>query len=302
MNEGSNNDSLLWDEWPFLNSNSDVVGSGEKLPDSNRVDACQLGVETITVGGKRSSDNRKDGEAKSDAGATAEKGDHEIHIWTERERRKKMRNMFENLHALLPQLPPKADKSTIVDEAVNYIKTLQNTFKKLQQQKLERFQHGIGLFTMNDSIMTSQKLTSVGSSWEQYLADQGSASNSAAITPTNHNNNVSGSPLLINNLPTGFQTWSSPNVVLNICGEEAHISVCCPKKPGLFSFICYVLEKHKIDIVSAQVSSDHFRSMFMIQAHARGESGLDQFSNALSMDEEMYKKAATEIMSWVAPN
>lgn len=33
--------------------------------------------------------------------------DHELHIWTERERRKKMRNMFSNLHALLPQLPPK---------------------------------------------------------------------------------------------------------------------------------------------------------------------------------------------------
>lgn len=33
--------------------------------------------------------------------------EHEIHIWTERERRKKMRNMFANLHSLLPQLPPK---------------------------------------------------------------------------------------------------------------------------------------------------------------------------------------------------
>lgn len=33
--------------------------------------------------------------------------DHEIHIWTERERRKKMRDMFSKLHALLPQLPPK---------------------------------------------------------------------------------------------------------------------------------------------------------------------------------------------------
>lgn len=33
--------------------------------------------------------------------------DHETHIWTERERRKKMRTMFCNLHALLPQLPPK---------------------------------------------------------------------------------------------------------------------------------------------------------------------------------------------------
>ncbi|KAF3791597.1 Transcription factor [Nymphaea thermarum] len=33
--------------------------------------------------------------------------EHEVHIFTERERRKKMRSMFSNLHALLPHLPPK---------------------------------------------------------------------------------------------------------------------------------------------------------------------------------------------------
>lgn len=47
----------------------------------------------------------KNSEGKGGAGSEA--GDHETHIWTERERRKKMRNMFAGLHALLPQLPPK---------------------------------------------------------------------------------------------------------------------------------------------------------------------------------------------------
>lgn len=46
-------------------------------------------------------------EGKVGGGGGGESSDHEIHIWTERERRKKMRNMFANLHALLPQLPPK---------------------------------------------------------------------------------------------------------------------------------------------------------------------------------------------------
>ena len=40
-------------------------------------------------------------------GKGGDESDHETHIWTERERRKKMRTMFCNLHALLPQLPPK---------------------------------------------------------------------------------------------------------------------------------------------------------------------------------------------------
>lgn len=50
------------------------------------------------VGKKRS------GNGKAVSGGESE---HEMHILTERERRKKMRNMFSNLHALLPHLPPK---------------------------------------------------------------------------------------------------------------------------------------------------------------------------------------------------
>lgn len=33
--------------------------------------------------------------------------EHELHIWTERERRKKMRDMFATLHALIPKLHPR---------------------------------------------------------------------------------------------------------------------------------------------------------------------------------------------------
>lgn len=39
--------------------------------------------------------------------AAVEDVDHDLHIFTERERRKKMKNMFSTLHALLPQLPDK---------------------------------------------------------------------------------------------------------------------------------------------------------------------------------------------------
>lgn len=40
--------------------------------------------------------------------------DHELHIWTERERRKKMRDMFANLHALIPHLPQRVIKFIFV--------------------------------------------------------------------------------------------------------------------------------------------------------------------------------------------
>lgn len=154
-----------------------------------------------------------------------------------------------------------ADKSTIVDEAVNYIKTLQSTFQKLQKQKLERHQ---GEATINydpSSIITQQKLAY--DSRESFLADQGS-SNNLAITVANSSVNAL-SPLP--RFPVIFQTWTSQNVILNVCGNDAQISVCAPKKPGLLTTIFYVLEKHKLEVVSAHVSSDHDRSMYMIQAH-----------------------------------
>lgn len=157
-----------------------------------------------------------------------------------------------------------ADKSTIVDAAVTHIRALQHTFNNLQNQKIERLQ--LGMMRLS-TMMTTQKYPSVGTSWEQFLADQGSTSNSAAITPTN-NNNMSATPLLMNNnnVPTFFESWCSPNVTINVCGAVAHISVCCPKKPGLFTLICFVLEKHNIEVVSAQIQSDPVRTMFMIQA------------------------------------
>lgn len=95
-------------QWAF--SNSDNSGSGRNDPKTGT-----RPVESTT----NSPTNQKDpGERKRNrpgpSKSSSSKGvggvgdsDHELHIWTERERRKKMRNMFSNLHALLPQLPPK---------------------------------------------------------------------------------------------------------------------------------------------------------------------------------------------------
>ncbi|XP_019067769.1 transcription factor bHLH95-like [Solanum lycopersicum] len=303
MNEdGENNhDHLCDDIWSYLDWNDHQVESGEtegnKLLDPTGSDTCEpftvineVVEVSVNVAKKRSSANRKKNgkeiaEPNSGVyGAEVRKtSKHEVRKWTERERRKKMRTQFENLHALVPNLPAKADMSKIVYEAVNRIRKLKNTFKKLESQKLKSLEE------YNIRLTGSQK---VDNSWEKYVGDQGSTCNSIAIIPTNHG----ASPLI----PTSFMTWSSPNVILNVSGEDAHISVCCPKKPRLFTTICYVLEKHKIDIVSSQISSDQFRSMFMIQAHAKDGSGVAQFSEAFTV-EDMYKQAANEIMLMTTP-
>uniref|UniRef100_A0A6V7QXA5 BHLH domain-containing protein n=1 Tax=Ananas comosus var. bracteatus TaxID=296719 RepID=A0A6V7QXA5_ANACO len=213
--------------------------------------------------------------------------DHELHIWTERERRKKMRNMFSNLHALLPQLPPKADKSTIVDEAVNYIKTLQQSLQKLRKKKLDRLRGVVLSDPSSSSIVGFNTANIADPTREGFMAEQGKKW-AAMSSPT---------ALSIPHFPFCFQTWSTPNVVLSVAGDDAHISICCPKKPGLFTAALHVMEKHKLEVVSAQVSSDYFRSMYMI--HARATRVSDQFPETL-MIEEIYKLAVGEMILWIS--
>ncbi|XP_059448832.1 transcription factor bHLH95 [Corylus avellana] len=298
----------LWDNQSWAFSNSENSGgseekSGKKVQGSSSNGPAEMGEEGAAAVPQPSKKRGRGGASKNGKGKEEGKGgggggesDHEIHIWTERERRKKMRNMFANLHALLPQLPAKADKSTIVDEAINYIKTLQHTLQKLQRQKLERLQGGATFgYELQPSLITSQKLSSYNSR-EAFLADQGSSNNlSINIAATTSSNSLS-----LLQYPAIFQTWTSSNVVLNICGDEAQISVCSPKRPGLLTTICYVLEKYKIDVVSAHIISDNCnRSIYMIQAHVSGAS--DQFQEAAFPVEEIYKQAAGEIMLCVSP-
>ncbi|KMT01625.1 hypothetical protein BVRB_9g216190 [Beta vulgaris subsp. vulgaris] len=299
--EDHENDAFLWENQSWVNLSNDTSDNsgGEKavsLPEVREEKEKKRG-RGASKKGKGEKGEKKEGE---------ETPDHEIHIWTERERRKKMRNMFSNLHSLLPQLPPKADKSTIVDEAVNYIKTLQSTFQRLQKQKLERLQGGPSTnslpFEPSVAVAATSRLAML-STRETFMADQVSSMNN------NNNNNNNNS---INNamrtsttlsasashLPVMIQTWTSSNVVLNICGNDAQFAVYASKRPGLFTTICCVLEKYKLEVLSAHISSDVDRSVYMIQAHL-ANGAKDQFPETITV-EEIYKQAAGEILLWVS--
>ncbi|GFY89566.1 basic helix-loop-helix (bHLH) DNA-binding superfamily protein [Actinidia rufa] len=122
MSEVGSHESFLWDTQSWAFSNSDNSGgtdekSGGRPPDSGSNTQTPIGKEAAgAAGGKKKSGGSKkgggsgevsEGKCGGGGGGGGGESDHEIHIWTERERRKKMRNMFSNLHALLPQLPPK---------------------------------------------------------------------------------------------------------------------------------------------------------------------------------------------------
>ncbi|KAF7810979.1 transcription factor bHLH95-like [Senna tora] len=193
------------------------------------------------------------------SGGGADSDDHD-NIWTERERRRKMRDMFGILHSMLPHLHSKADKTTIVEEAVSYIKTLEETVENLEKVKEER------LKSMSTTTLGNPSSENTYSR-EAFMADQAAELNNSAI-PINSN------PLLIPNYQTstGFETWSSPNLVLNVSGEDAQFSICSTKKPCLFTTICFVLDKHNIEVLSSHISSRDNQRFYMVQAHTCANS------------------------------
>ncbi|XP_023553836.1 transcription factor bHLH95-like [Cucurbita pepo subsp. pepo] len=238
-------------------------------------------------------------ERKSCGGAASA---HDIHIWTERERRKKMRTMFANLHALLPHLPAKVDKSSLVDEAVNHIRTLQQTLQNLHKQKLERLNNDTNpSLSFSKIVHHPSARSSAATTREAFLADQASSTNdmSSTLFPQLSTVAAAGDNVvsILPSPPSSFQTWLSSNLVLNVCGHHAHFCICSVKKPGLFPTLCYVLEKHEIHVVSAHVSSDYHRSFFMIHAHVNG--GYDEFE-AATVAEDTFKEAAREIIFWLS--
>lgn len=183
-----------------------------------------------------------------------------------------------------------ADKSTIVDEAVNYIKTLQNSLIKLQKQRHE-MQQGATAVDCEQSIITSQALAPDTRETSLPAGDR-SLKNYFSL-PTNKPNLLS-----VPSSSLCFQTWFSPNVVVSMCGNDAHISVCSSRKPGLLATIFYILEKHKLDVLSAHISSTQQRSIYMIHAHASGVSD-DQLPKGLTV-EEIFKLAVGEMTLWLS--
>ncbi|KAE8723739.1 hypothetical protein F3Y22_tig00011761pilonHSYRG00067 [Hibiscus syriacus] len=256
--DGGHGSFLVWENQPWTaslfnsgNNNSPAATvSEDKSAGKNNDDHHQQQQQPLQDSTNTKSNNR------------AAESEHEMHIWTERERRKKMRNMFSGLHELLPHLPPKLERLQGCVDLGRHSEQPPTATTAAQNHR-------------EDLDSSSRKL---------FMADQ--------VSCTDATNKFPSSSLQ-------FQTWSSPNVVLNISGKEAQISMCSQKKAGLFTAVCCILEKHKVEVVSAHVSSDSDRCMFMIQARvARTGASNHQLTEAFQV-EEIFKQAAAEIMCWV---
>ncbi|CAN6278801.1 unnamed protein product [Urochloa humidicola] len=217
------------------------------------------------------------------AAAADEDGDVKAHILTERERRRKMKDLFSNLHALMPHIPDKVDKASLVGETIHFIRALEQTKAQLERRKLEQ-------------AVARQAAAAAASSSSSFLAPplrtaQGMAAMSsgpAAAPPP-------AAPALVAAAgPVGFQTWSAPNVVLSVLREKAAINLCVPRQPRILTLVMSVLSKHGIDVVTAHVVAESARSMITVYTSVNGAGGDNRPA------EEIYKLAVSEIMVWLS--
>ena len=74
----------------------------------------------------------------------------------------------------------------------------------------------------------------------------------------------------------GFQTWSWPNLVLNVSNNNAYINVCVPRHLGMQNMVMVlsVLNNHGIDVVTTQVDADAARSVLNFYTRVSSFSSL----------------------------
>lgn len=278
-------------------------------------DAVKDASTAVASRGRGRGRGRGNGKGKGVA-TEEEKG---LHIWTERERRKKMKNMFSTLHALLPRLPEKVDKSTIVAEAVTYIRSLEGTIKSLEKLKQDRIraqQVAAGASCSRaapppplpppaPAAPTREAiLADMVQSWnaqEAIMAELRAAASavvSGVPRAVGSSSAAAAAPALAP--APALQTWSGPNIVVCIAGSDAFINLCTPRRPGMLTRLLHVLERHRINVMAATISSDQTRSFFSIQARINEATPPPPMLPGNLRAEERYKLAVGEMLHAIA--
>ncbi|KAF5745618.1 transcription factor bHLH95-like [Tripterygium wilfordii] len=301
MYDKTSHEGALWENllWAVINPNKSLMNNQDNKPlgsDSN-IDQTPQQAEELIMGSQE--EEREEGIYKKHKGnneAQDEKvgvgggggGGDELedqeaitHMLMERQRRRKMKDMFSELHVLLygPH-PAKADKSTIIDEAVSKIKSLEEEIKIKEKQKEESLKQ------------KNQTASNTNISREAFLANQVASTpitsiDVGAVTGTGSSSSYSNGPIM-------FQTWNFMNVVLSICGNEAQYFVCSSKKQlGLMSSIIFVFEKYGVDVISANLSTHGNKRTYTFQARLTGIS--HKVGNSLPVVVELFKQAAREL-------
>ncbi|CAN6244628.1 unnamed protein product [Urochloa humidicola] len=237
--------------------------------------------------GKHSAASKAATKGKGSVPAAGEDGDVKAHILTERERRKKMKDLFSNLHALMPHVPDKIDKASLVGQTIHFIRALEQTKAQLEKRKLDQAVARQAAAASSSVLMAPPPQTA-----------QGMAALSTGCWGGQQQQPLPPPPLaalVAAAGPVGFQTWSAPNVVLSVLKEKAVINLCVPRQPRMLTLVMSVLHRHRIEVLTAHVVAEDARSMITIYTSVNGGAGGEN-----RPAEEIYKLAVSEIMVWLS--
>ncbi|KAK2665054.1 hypothetical protein Ddye_003628 [Dipteronia dyeriana] len=187
--------------------------STDPLPKASVVEARQSKKRGRGEGCSRDG-NRKECGGEVEERKPCESDPGHRHRLTETVRRKKLRNM----------------------EAVSKIERLQGKLRKLE--RLQGLATSSSEARLSSSTAFPSSISKNPSSREAFLgAGKGSSSNSGVAVEATNIVNSSVNVFSVSLDPVAFRTWGSGNVVLNVCGHGAQLSVCSQNKSGVFSTI-----------------------------------------------------------------
>ncbi|XP_024403043.2 uncharacterized protein [Physcomitrium patens] len=161
----------------------------------------------------------------------------ESHIWSERQRRRSMNQLYTTIRALLPHQSVKTDKATVVMDIINYIRAMQADLEVLSRRR-DQLLAALNLRRQPSQVFSAHGLTCV-----DHTSD---ASVLTAVTTLPPPGSVSCLTSFLGN-----------NVAIHICGQHVFVTITSApqSRPGLLAQIISTLTNYNLDVLSATVNS-----------------------------------------------
>ncbi|TVU29755.1 hypothetical protein EJB05_21339 [Eragrostis curvula] len=185
--------------------------------------------------------------------------------------------LYGDLSSFLPHVSEKARKVKIVKEAIRYIRYLECTAAQIENDlKQER---ALAQQAGGDPGASSSSAPPQGPPEQQQIPQQPKKQQQPAAAPPRR---------------IVFRTFSATNVMVNMCNDDANITVCVPRRRDALTIVLSVLENHPIDVVTVQIASDEARTMFNVFTHVNPEA-IQQLGGEAPASEDIYQLVLSEI-------
>ncbi|ESQ46193.1 hypothetical protein EUTSA_v10000251mg [Eutrema salsugineum] len=174
--------------------------------------------------------DQKVGSKRKDCGNNGGKREPHLlkeHVLAERKRRQKLSERLIALSALLPGLK-KADKATVLEDAIKHLKHLQERVKKLEEER-------VGIKKMDQSVILVKR--------SQVYIDDDTSSYSSTCS--------AGSPPSSSLDEVSILKQTMPMIEARVSDRDLLIRIHCDKNKGCLIKILGSLEKFRLEVVNS---------------------------------------------------